>query len=103
MKVSFVCLSCVGVNLCRRDDVHPSGLSESKAKTSSAGKEIDNVICLDKRHLISDCCYGNIRRFMIDMQEKTTLIIEADGSHMKPETVWWENNFPYIKAGKLFL
>lgn len=40
---------------------------------------------------------------MIDMQEKTTLIIEADGSHMKLETVWWENDFPYIKAGKLFL
>ena len=75
MKVSFVCLSCVGVNLCRRDDVHPSGLSESKAKTSGAGKEIDNVICLDKRHLISDCCYGNIRRFMTDMQEKATFVI----------------------------
>lgn len=75
MKVSFVCLSRIFVDLCRRNDIHPSGLSESKAQTSSSGKEIDNVICLDKRHLISDCRYGNIRRFITDMQEKTGLVI----------------------------
>lgn len=75
MKVSFVCLSRIFVDLCRRNDIRPSGLPESKAKTSSSGKEIDNVICLDKRHLISDCRYGNIRRFITDMQEKTDLVI----------------------------